>query len=164
MREGIAFLARETGWSLEYIGGLSWRRFNELVGEIAYQKAVDDYKLAYGFASILALLATVNSKNRRFRAEDFVGKIPELPERSVIVELKKITLADGKEYDLPPLTLNMMCKAEEHFGKTYEELMKPSPSMAMVRYVLSLRLKMTEEEAGNLVDMGVMEHLAALVA
>ncbi len=163
MREGIAFLARETGWSLEYIGNLSWGRFSELVAEISYQKAMDDYRLQYGFAALMALVTSALSK-RHYRVEEFCGEVPKPPDRRRITVPKTIILADGQEHELAPLTLNMLCEAEEHFGKGLEEMFKPPVSLKVIRYILAKRLDMEEEKAGALVDMEALENMREMLA
>lgn len=78
--------------------------------------------------------------------------------------LKTITLADGQEHELAPLTLNMLCEVEEHFGKGLEEMFKPPISLKIIRYILAKRLGMEEEETGALVDMKVLENMREMLA
>lgn len=156
-------MVRETGWSLEYIRALSWGQFNELVREIAYQKRMDDYRLTWGFASLMALLATIFGK-RTYRAEEFAGEAPGPPDGRRLKVPKVIILADGKEYDLAPLTLNVLCEVEEHFEKGVEELFKPPVGLKVIRYILAKRLGMEEEAVGALVDMKALENLREMLA
>ena len=55
--ELVTFIIRETGWTLEYVRKLHPKDLYPLVEELSYQKAVDDYKLAYNAAMIAGMLA-----------------------------------------------------------------------------------------------------------
>ena len=77
-----------------------------------------------------------------------------------LAPVNKITLADGKEYELSPLDLNMLVAIEEKFGgKPLETL--GNGKLATARFVLYLRLKdknpsLTEEAVGKLVTWGIL--------
>lgn len=69
---------------------------------------------------------------------------------------KKIKLADGKVYDLAPLTANMMADVEDRFDKSWEELTKKPMRKRPVILTAYLRLKpnypeLTEEQVGDLI-------------
>lgn len=72
-----------------------------------------------------------------------------------------IILADGQEYKMSPLNLNLLCEVEDKFGAVAEEVFK-KPSMKVMRCLIYLLLKpnhpdITEEMVGELVDMKVIE-------
>ena len=79
---------------------------------------------------------------------------------------KKILLADGNEYELSPLTLNMLCELEDKFRDAFEVLQKPS--MKAIRFILYLKLKtkyptITEEKAGELVTEEIFSKLGEII-
>jgi hypothetical protein len=76
LNETVVFLIRETGWSLEYIRALPLKTLNQMVEELRYQKAVDEYRLLRAVAMGVAVWASAQHKHRRFRPEDFVGNQP----------------------------------------------------------------------------------------
>jgi len=78
-------------------------------------------------------------------------------------EIDKITLADGKEYELAPLNLNMMVEIEDEFGESFDAVLKGNRAKP-VRFLLYLRLKekypdMTVEKLGGLIDISVLASL-----
>jgi len=77
--ELIVFLMREFGWTLEYaqnlIKHLPLKKLNALVEEVQYQKAVDDYRTAANFASIVGTLAS--SRQKRYTIENIIGRPPQ---------------------------------------------------------------------------------------
>jgi len=79
MDELIVFIIRETGWSLEYttnlIKTLPIKKLNTLVGELQYQKALEDYRMAANFALIVATMAS--SKKRKYKVTDIIGHPPK---------------------------------------------------------------------------------------
>lgn len=78
-------------------------------------------------------------------------------------ELRKIRLADGKDYDLTPLNLNILCEMEEKFGKPFNEVLSGG-KITPIRYLLFIQLKdkypfTGEEQVGNLVNLDVLKEL-----
>ena len=74
-----------------------------------------------------------------------------------------ITLSDGKEYTMKPVTLNLLVELEDKFDQPASALLI-SGRIKPIRYLLYLRLKdayhdLTEESIGELVDDKVMLHL-----
>ncbi len=67
----IAFLARETGWSLEYIGKLKYSKFITLVEELSNLKRVEEYNRD----RVTALLLTCWAKEGT-TLEDIIGPPP----------------------------------------------------------------------------------------
>jgi len=72
----------------------------------------------------------------------------------------KITLADGIEYQLSPLNLNMMAEVEDKFDISIADI-GANPRMRMLRYILWMRLmpnhpELTEEKVGELCDLSIL--------
>ena len=71
-----------------------------------------------------------------------------------------ITLADGEEYKLKSLNMNMMEEVEEKFDSTWSELMS-QPRMKVLKYSLWLRMKDSHpklklNELGELVTVDIL--------
>ena len=78
-------------------------------------------------------------------------------------EIDKITLADGKEYELAPLDVNIMADMEEEFDKPWDDIMMNSRAKH-IRHLLYLRMKskypnMDEEKLGSLINIPVLVSL-----
>lgn len=166
LNEQITLIARETGWSLEYIRGLSFWHFISLVEEILHQRDLERYSRAYNSATIVCTLAS--SRSHRYSPEELIGRPPE---RRVMKEnnlgksatVDKLKLADGNEYSLEPLCVNMLVELEEEFGKPFDELLK-SLSMKMLRSLVFYRLRgnypaLTKEEVGRLLTVEVLSEV-----
>ena len=74
--ELIVFVIRQTGWLLEYVRDMEMAQLVTLARELAYQKAIEDYRVAYNFALALASWASANTKGKKYRPEDFIGPQP----------------------------------------------------------------------------------------
>ena len=72
--EELAFLARETGWTLEYIGESPIEKYFALLAELSFQKAQDDYRSAHNSALIVSAL--VSTKQHRVMPTDIIGSPP----------------------------------------------------------------------------------------
>lgn len=158
MNETITLVARETGWTLEYIRGLPVSLLRALADEIVYQRAVESYQRAYNSALIVCTLAS--TKSRHYRPSEIIGDPPE--RSSMTTKLakdpkpEKIELS-GVEYDLVPLTANMMAEVEDRFDKAWEEIIAPPIRKRPLIFVTYLRLKpnypeLTEEQVGDLIS------------
>jgi len=158
LNEQIALIARETGWSLEYIRELPLAQLNSLTAEILYQKAIENYRQAYNSALIVCTLAS--SKSHHYSPEEIIG---EMPERSSMSnndlakspKIDKIILADEKEYELTPITANIYAELEDKFGKSTDELFDGKIRFKVYRALIYLRLhkkypELTEEQVGEL--------------
>ncbi len=167
--ESIAFLVRETGWTLDYIRSLPITELYALVDELSYQKAIDEYRQNCRSASIMATMINLWSKSQ-ITVNELVGQEPE--RRTMVSDKLKgsehqiITLADGKEYELTPMTLNVMVAVEEKFDKSYFDLVN-SRRLSHIRYIVYLRLKdkypeLTEGKVGELVTVTVLTEIAKL--
>ncbi len=169
--EAISFLVRETGWNLQYIRSLPITELYALVDELSYQKAVEDYRQECRFAALMATQINLWSK-RRITVSELVGQPPErrnMAEDKLLAKgtkIQTIILADGKEYELAPMTLNVMASVEDKFDKSYFDLVN-SRRMNHIRYIVYLRLKgkypeLTEEKVGELVTVDVLTEIAKL--
>jgi hypothetical protein len=165
INEAIALIARETGWSLEYIRSQPISYIQALLNEINFQKSLDVYQQAYNSAMIVCAL--VNDKTKHYKPEDIIGEHPErraMTNESTLAQSPKfgsITLGDGKEYQLAPLNVNMMAGIEEKFDKSMSELFSGSVRMKVLRALLFARLQagcpdMTEEKLGELITDDVL--------
>ena len=72
----VAFIIRETGWTLEYVRNLPLEDLFLLANEFTELKKGEDYQQAYNFASMIATMVNLWSKNR-IKPEDIVGYPPE---------------------------------------------------------------------------------------
>ena len=79
--EIIVTVARETGWSLEYIRGLPLRDLRLFYQELAYQRSVEDYRTSLHNANLICTLINLNSK-RKYKAQDIIGPPPERPKET----------------------------------------------------------------------------------
>jgi hypothetical protein len=68
--ELITFIIRQTGWHLEYVKSLPVHEALELVGELRFQKSVDDYNAAVNFAMAVR------------GVREFLNKPPQREQRS----------------------------------------------------------------------------------
>jgi len=157
MNDIITLVARETGWTLEYIRALPVSLLQTLANEIVYQRAVESYQQAYNSALIVCTLASTKSKH--YRPSEIIGDPPErsnMSQTKLAKDPKSEKLkANGVEYSLAPLTANMMAEAEDRFDKAWEELMASPIRKRPLIFVLYLRLRpnypdLTEEQVGDL--------------
>ncbi len=104
-----AFLLRKTSMTMEDIGSLGPEQFKDLVDEVYYQEAADEYQKLMYLGNILAAIAnTVHRKNNRtYKADDIIktkppkraseqGKASEKEELEALAERFGIRLP-GKE-------------------------------------------------------------------
>ena len=78
--EAIVYLLRRTSLTLLDIGELTPTQFNELLTELYYQEAVDEYRKQYSTASLLAAIYNTiprKSGHKSLTAKDFLaGDMP----------------------------------------------------------------------------------------
>jgi hypothetical protein len=164
LNEAIVTIARETGWNLEYIRNLPIDYLQTLFSEVSFQKSLEMYQSSYNTAMVICAL--INSDDRHYSPEEIIG---ERPERRVMEEIKlaqspkitSIVLADGKEYNLSPLTANMIADLEDRFDKSTSELFSGSVRMRAVIALYFTRLKsnypeLTEQKLGDLITDDVL--------
>jgi hypothetical protein len=164
LNEAIVTIARETGWTLEYIRSLPVDYLQVILNEITFQKTSESYQATYNAAMIVCAL--INSEDKHYTPEEIIG---ERPERRIMAEVNiaqppkfdSLVLADGKEYQLAPLTVNIMADLEDKFDKPIDELFSGSVRMKVLRALLFARIKnscpdMTEEQLGDLITDDVL--------
>lgn len=93
MNDVIAFIVRETGWTLEYIRNLPVTYLNTLAEELAFLKAQDDYRQAYN--SALIVCAMCSTKQHRLKPEDIVGSPPQRKRRKGETSIWKLAEKNG---------------------------------------------------------------------
>ena len=168
----FASLVRETGWSLEYIRGQPVSLLSSLCAELLYQKALEDYRQDCRVASLMSTMANLWGK-KRVSVEEIVGMPPErrmmTPENSLAkgTTLQKIKLADGQEYELAPVTLNILVAIEDEFKLPLSEVLA-SGKVAPIRFMLYLQLKgkyseLTLEKVGDLVNMEILSNIGSVI-
>ncbi len=165
MDDLIALVVAKTGWALEYIRALPVDQFNALVYEFSYQDRVGQYGNAHNAALIICTLA--NSSRRHYKPRDIIGDPPERREGimenlGTTPEVKKIKLADGKEYELGVITVNTFCALEKKFGQPFTQIF--DGRITPLRYLIFLLLKnkppeMTEETLGELITPDILGEL-----
>ncbi len=98
MIEAVVYVARKLHWTLKEIGELTPKQFNEIIAELQFQEAQEQYRQDHNVASILAAIAnTVPSKSHKsYKARDFIGKEPEREKQKPLEEL-----AEKKGIKLP---------------------------------------------------------------
>jgi len=66
-------------WSREEIRKLKPEQFEEILKELAFQEQIEEYQRNYRTALLRATIlnCTPRKDNRRYKAEDFVGRMPE---------------------------------------------------------------------------------------
>jgi len=99
--EAIVYIARKLKWSRKEIGELTPTQFNELVKELQFQEAQEQYCHDYNIASILAAIYnTIPSKSRKvFKPQDFLRRAE--PKRQAVKEKLLEELAKEKGIKLP---------------------------------------------------------------
>ncbi len=102
---GIAYLLRKTNMTRRDIGRLKPSQFIDLLTEVHYQEAMDDYQTDARLANLLAAIAnTVPRKPAKtYRVSDFLGTIPQrVGEEAIVDEKTKLeTLAKQFNIKLP---------------------------------------------------------------
>ena len=86
------------------------------------------------------------------------------------VEPRKVVLADGKEYKLGPVSLNVLANLEEEFGCGLNELSKKfgKQQASSFRLLLFVMLRenypeITKEQAGKLVSMELIPEISNVI-
>lgn len=104
--QGVAYLLRKTGMSLDEIRKLSPSQFRQLFEEVEYQESLTEYQTAMYVGSILAAIAnSVPRKgNKTYRAKDFINiKLPRRrTDKSNVSEHERLeALAEKYSIKLP---------------------------------------------------------------
>lgn len=158
----ITLIVKETGWTLEYIRSQPVSYLQALLNELSYQESLESYRGIYNSAMVVCAL--INSKERHYKPEEIIGERPERRTMEDILakppKVETITLADGKEYKLSPMNLNVLSEVEDKFDKPINDLFSGSIRMSVFRALLFARIKrnyqMTEDQLGELVTDDVL--------
>jgi len=99
MIEAVVYLARKLHWTRKEIGELTPSQFNELLEELQFQEAQEQYWQDYNIASILAAIYnTIPTKSHKtYKPRDFLGRAE--PQRQQEKSLKE--LAEEKGIQMP---------------------------------------------------------------
>jgi len=166
----IVTVATHTGWSLEYIGRLSYRQVVYLVNNIDYQQRCEAYRIEYRIGQIICTLA--GDKLHKYKPEQFVGDAPERMEVSINMteetRTQSVVLGDGRTYQLPSLDANIMEAIEEEFDQSWQELFaEPRTKIlkALVYHLLkSSDPNITREEVGALLTIKAQNNISKVIA
>ena len=165
----IGIVAIHTGWPLEYIGQLPYRRLVYLVGEIEYRRRCEAYRIEYRIGQVICVLA--NDKTHKYKPEQFVGDEPKRLEVTVNMTEKSkgvdVVLGDGKTYQLPPLDANIMEAIEEEFDKSWQELFEKSRTKVLKAIIYHLlkpnNPNITREEVGALLTVKAQSNVSKVI-
>ncbi len=166
----IVMVAAHTGWPLDYIGRLQYRRLLYLVRELDYQRRCEAYRIEYRIGQVLGVLTS--DKLHKHSATEFVGKEPEKVEVTINMTQQPkgvdVVLGDGKTYKLPILDANIMEAIEEEFDKSWVDIFaKPRAKVlkAILHHLLLPEFpKITRPEVGTLLTIKAQTNLAKVIA
>ena len=168
----VAMVARETGWTLDYIGRLPIKVFLPLANQIYSQKQADIYRVEYRIGQVICAL--VNTRQHMHKPEDFIGERPKILEVTKLMTTKKgepekfpVVLADGNTYNFPMLDTNMMGAVEEEFDKGWTELFS-NPRRKFIIAVVYQMLKedypdLTVHKVGKLLNAKVVGGVTRII-
>ena len=78
--EAVVYIARKLGWNRKEIGELTPKQFRDLLSELYFQEAIENYREQYSVASILAAIYNTipqKSGHKALTAKDFLsGEMP----------------------------------------------------------------------------------------
>lgn len=99
MIETIVYIARKLHWSKREIGKLTIEQCNDLMKELQFQEAREQYRQDFSIASILAAIYnTIPTKSRKtYKPRDFLAQ--QEPKREKEKSLEE--LAKDKGIELP---------------------------------------------------------------
>ncbi len=166
----VVTVAAHTGWPLEYIGCLQYRRLLYLVRELDYQRRCEAYQIEYRIGQVLAVLTS--DRTHRQNAEQFVGEAPEKVEVTVNMTEKpkgvSVVLGDDKTYHLPIIDANIMEAIEEEFNQSWVDIFtKPRAKVlkAILHHLLLPQYpKITRKEVGALLTIKAQTNLSKVIA
>ena len=166
----IVMVATHTGWSLEYIGRLPYRRLVYMVAEIDYQRRGEAYRIEYRIVQVICALCS--DKTHKYKPEQFVGNEPERTEVTINMtqetKTHDVVLGDGKTYQLPVLDANIMEAVEEEFDKSWQELFA-KPRTKILKVIVYHLLKpnnpnITLKEVGALLTVQAQTNVSKVIS
>ena len=161
----VVTVATHTGWPLEYIGQLPYRRLVYLVTEIDYQRRCEAYRIEYRIGQVICTLAS--DRTHKYKPEQFVGDEPKLLEVTINMtgesKTQSVILGDGKTYQLPMIDANIMEAIEEEFDKSWQELFT-NMRVKTLKVIVFLLLQVnhpdiTKEQVGILLTIKGMNNV-----
>lgn len=166
----IVIVATHTGWPLEYIGRLPYRRLVYMVNGIMSQRRAEAYRIEYRIGQVMCAL--LNDKTHRHKPEQFVGDMPEISlevtiNMTEVTKTQEVVLGDDKTYLLPVIDANVMEAIEEEFDKTWQELFE-KPRIKVLKAVVLQLLKpsnpnITLKEVGALLTVKAQSNVAKVL-
>lgn len=166
----VALVAREMGWSLEYISQLSLNRLVGLYNYLSYQRQVELYRLEYRLGQMMCILAS--DKHHKYKPNQFIGNEPKETEVKVsMVREKKfhnLILGDGNAYEVTELNANMMEAVEDEFEKGWAELLG-NPRTRVVKALLHQMLlpkhaNLTRDKLGDILTPDAMKQFRDILS
>lgn len=161
------YLARHLGIPLKEVGQVPAYDFLAMVGEVDYQRRVEQYPLLIGLAQIVCAL--VNSKTKRYKPQEFAGDEPKREERRKMTKKTTydVVLGDGETYTLVLMNANMMETIEDEYDKSWADLFK-NARMKVVKSMLLQMLKpkypdMDMDKVGVLLTTRVIPTLTKII-
>jgi len=84
-----------------------------------------------------------------------------------VTPIKRLKLADGKEYELCPINTNILVEVEDKFNMPLAELLQQG-RISPIRYLVFLQIhrnhpEMTEEQVGELMSLEVLEDMRKIL-
>lgn len=66
------YIARKTGWTLDYIGEIPIDKLISIYGELVFQESAERWEWNYNFATLLATICnTIPGRRKTFTHKDF---------------------------------------------------------------------------------------------
>ena len=161
------YLARHLGMSLNDVGQVPAYDFLAMVGEVDYQRRLEQYPLLRALGQVVCVLA--NDKTHKHKPAEFVGEEPKREARRKMTskDTYEVVLGDGETYTLAVLNANMMEAVEDEYDKSWAELFQN----ARVRVIKSMLLQMlkpnypdmTMERVGKLMTTKTLPALVTII-
>ncbi len=161
------YLARHLGMTLQELGQVPAFDFLAMVGEVDYQRRLEQYPLLRALGQVVCVL--VNDKTHKHKPQEFVGEEPKREERRKMAtkQTYEVTLGDGQTYTLAILNANMMEAVEDEYDKSWAELFQ-NARVKVIKSMILQMLKpsypdMTMERVGTLVTSKSLPALVEII-
>ncbi len=108
--------------TLQELGQVPAFDFLAMVGEVDYQRRLEQYPLLIALGQVVCAL--VNSKTHKHKPDEFAGNEPKREARRKMTnkDSYEVVLGDGETYTLAILNANMMEAVEDEYDKAWGEL------------------------------------------
>lgn len=162
----VALVAGYTGWTLEYIGELSYAKLRCLYNEITYQRLQEQRQADLMIAQLIAMWASGKAT-----PEQLVGKEPTKPQEVTnmtrTLAPQTVVLGDGKEYVLPVINANIMELIEDDLDQDWAgiwENLRAKQLKVIVRHLLRCQNpNITLDEVGELLTTDAINNVAKIL-